>query len=219
MKTHNVQSLAPFVLLALALLMAGCAGSPPSRFYTLSSTAERQPDGVIAQTEIKHLISIGPIEIADYLDRPQIVTRTSENRVQFSEFERWGGSVKSEISRVLVENISALLGKDGVTAIPWRSTYRAVFISVPVTIYRLDAMPGGTLSFEATWGILSSDGKTVETMRDAAFTLPLSGTDYEAIVQTISSAMGKLSSDMVPAIRAALAKRPLVTSTEPPKKD
>jgi uncharacterized protein len=217
MKKYAIRSLVLFSFVTLALLVAGCASSPPSRFYTLSSSVDRPADLSAGQTEIKQLFSVGPVDIADYLDRPQIVTRTSETQVSFSEFERWGGSLKTEVNRVLVENLSALLAKEGLMAVPWRSVYRGKLVAVPITIFSLDGAPGGSLSLQARWAVLGKDTKTVEVARESTFVLPVAGTDYQSIVRAMSEALGKLSSDIAPAVRSIMAKQPPESATKPTK--
>jgi uncharacterized lipoprotein YmbA len=69
----------PAAVLSLALLLAGCATpSPPSRFYRLEGgsppPAMPQP-GVPGQT--LPLIGLGPVQLASYLDRPQMVERST----------------------------------------------------------------------------------------------------------------------------------------------
>jgi uncharacterized protein len=219
MKTHNIfRPLVSFLLLTSILLVAGCASSPPSRFYTLDSLASSGKDGLSRETAMKNVISVGPIEIADYLDRPQVVTRSSENQIQFSEFDRWGGSLKVDINRVLVENFSTLLREDGVMAIQWKSRYSGI-ISLPVTIMRFDATPGKSLVLVVHWGVLAKDGKTVESVRESIIVLPLKGAGYQDVVQAMSEALGKLSNDMVPTIRVSLAKQAPANQGKPARKE
>jgi uncharacterized lipoprotein YmbA len=215
MKKHALRCLLlPLFTLSLFFL-AGCASSPPSRFYALTPSVGGQTSPSGQQREITQLFSIGPIDIADYLDRPQIVTRTSENRLDINEFERWGGSLKADVSRVLVENLSALLAKDGLMAVSWKGSYRGMLISVPVSIYRFEAAPGGDLRLEAKWGVLAKDAKTVEVAREALIIVPVAGTDYASIVGAMSEALGRLSRDMAPAVVSVVEKRPQTPGGEP----
>jgi uncharacterized lipoprotein YmbA len=63
-------------------------------------------------------VSIAPVEVPDYLDRLQIVTRDGNNGLKLAEFDRWGGSLGENIATVLVENLSLLLGSDRVFTYP-----------------------------------------------------------------------------------------------------
>ena len=71
---------------AVGLLAAGCAQTPPSNFSTLSSLRSDDTQGSGADPE-GPTIALGPVKLPQYLDRPQIVTRSSPNRVHLAEFD------------------------------------------------------------------------------------------------------------------------------------
>ena len=106
----------------MTLLLAGCGTSPPAKFYTLTPVVAQRPQEKVVHTEKNMPVGIGPIEIPDYLDRPEIVTRAEQNQLILSEFNLWGGALKADINRVLLENISSLLAGDGIPIITWKAT-------------------------------------------------------------------------------------------------
>lgn len=61
--------------LAVALL-TGCSSSPRVIFYTLNVAATNETSAPPLNS-----VAIGPITLPDLLDRPQLVVRTSANRV------------------------------------------------------------------------------------------------------------------------------------------
>ena len=93
----------------LLMLLAGCASTEPSRFYALTPMPGSDAK-ILSQTESQDVsIGVGPVRMPDYLDRQPIVTSSSQNKITFSEFDRWAGSLKDDFSRVLSENLSILL--------------------------------------------------------------------------------------------------------------
>jgi uncharacterized protein len=48
----------------------------------------------------------------NYLDRPQIVTRAGKNELKLSEFDRWAGSLDSDVAPAIVDDVSSLLPAD-----------------------------------------------------------------------------------------------------------
>ena len=48
-------------------------------------------------------IGVGPVTVPDYLDRPQIATRSSSSSLQFSEFDRWAEPLEKNLMRVLAD--------------------------------------------------------------------------------------------------------------------
>ena len=105
MRTHRFSVQAVILLLALAVCFSACAGkSGSSQFYVLSSLP--QPGLSAAEGPV---IGVFPVSMPDYLDRPQIVTRVSENEIKLDEFSRWAEPLKDSFTRALVQNLSTIL--------------------------------------------------------------------------------------------------------------
>src|SRR5208283_2593522 len=115
MRSIRSDQRARFSLLLLLVILTGCASSQPSKFYQLNPVQNQGTSIVDVPSSHNVVIAVGPVGIPDYLDRPQIVTRSGKNELKLSEFDRWGGSLEADISRVLVENISSFLAGDGLS--------------------------------------------------------------------------------------------------------
>ena len=76
-------------LLSGILALTGCAGSESVRYYVLSAT----PAGPVGAAVRDIPVGVGPVELPEYLDRPQIVTRTSQNELNVADFDRWAESL------------------------------------------------------------------------------------------------------------------------------
>lgn len=180
------------------MIISGCAGTDPSRFYTLH--ASKSPDIVQQSLPSELFVMIGPIEIPDYLDRPQIVSRTSQNEITFSEFQRWAGSLKDDITRVLSEDLTELLSGDAISISPWEwgttSDYR-----IGVIIRRFDIRPEGNVLLNARCTIIGKDGMTQLLMWEASITEPFTEQTYDAKVSSMSRALEKLSQDIAEKIK------------------
>ncbi len=205
MRDHVLFRIAVLSIGIIAFLVAGCGSSAPSRFYTLSSLKPAGPAQMPSGENIKSIVRIGPVDIPDYLDRPQIVTRTSRNELSIAEFDRWGGSLKNDVSRVLIENISSTLAAGRVTVLPWKQ-YAPGAYRVPLTITRLDVTPGGNLYLQTQWSIIDKDGKTVTVIKESNISKPVNGTAYSVIVTAISDALADLGQEVAASIKSAIAK-------------
>lgn len=205
MRDHVFFRITIFSIGITAFLVAGCGSSAPSRFYTLSSL---KPVGTIQQPageNVRTIIRIGPVDIPDYLDRPQIVTRTSQNELAIAEFDRWGGSLRNDVNRVLIENLSSIFITDNVAVVPWKQ-YTPGAYRVPLTISRLDVTPGGNLYLKAQFSIIDKDGKTVTTIRESSIGKPVNGTGYTVVVTAISDALADLCREIAASMKSAIAK-------------
>ena len=119
MRTIRLDQRALFTLALVVMILTGCASSPSSKFYQLNPVQNKTSVTGDVSSDQSQVIAIGPVRIPDYLDRPQIVTRSGKNELKLSEFDRWAGSLESDVNRVLVEDISSLLPADRFSVVRW----------------------------------------------------------------------------------------------------
>src|SRR5690348_1596485 len=113
-RTTHIRALAA---LLPALLLTACAGSSaPTQFYTLATTIEAGAPKTPAGKKLS--IGVGPVTIADYLDRPQIIVRDSAYKVTLSTFDQWAGPLDTGLPTVLVGDLAALMPQDDVVMVP-----------------------------------------------------------------------------------------------------
>jgi uncharacterized lipoprotein YmbA len=181
---------------AVLLVVAGCSQSPPTEFYTLSSM-QLPPGG---SSTPKTVVGVGPVTLPDYLDRPQIVTRASGNRVMLADFDSWIEPIDSMFTRVLAQNLSVLLASDNVVSLPQR---RAIPLDyqVEVDVTRFDADAAGRAVLDARWRVFGEGGEgLIEEGRSAIVEPPVDAADYEAVVASMSKALAQMSSDIASVI-------------------
>ena len=192
---------AALVLGAALLALAGCAQTSPTTFYILSSLPPATDESP-ATARDKLSLGVGPVTLPAYLDRPQVVSLASANRLQLAEFHKWAEPLQDNFSRVLAENLSILLATDRVVIMPQR---RAMPIDHQITfeINRFDADLDGTVSLVARWKIFGKDGKKLLVTRKSSITeASTSGNDKEAVVAAMSRALGDFSREIAMALKA-----------------
>jgi hypothetical protein len=176
----------------IALFLTACGTSPPAKFYTLTPLPTQTQTEKVVINEKSKFIAIGPVEIPEYLDRVEIVTRAEPNQLVISEFDLWGGSIKTDISRVLVENIGSFLAGDGISVIAWKAIMAESY-RVLVIFNRFDAIAGGNLFLKAQWAVLDKEGKTFLSFKEINITKHVKGSSYNSIVAAMSDSLGDLS--------------------------
>jgi hypothetical protein len=191
----------------ILIFLSGCASTGTSRFYTLNSINSADIKEKVSLADNSIAIGIGPVEIPDYLDRPQIVTRTSRNELKLSDFNRWAGSLKSDISRVLAKNLSALLTINNVHIYPWK-LYMPVKYQIIVDITGFDGTPGGDVIFKANWTILGENGKKALLSDSSNFSEKINGQGYNALVAAESRVLERLSRDIAAAVKSLSQELP-----------
>ena len=99
-------------VLALALLAAGCA--TPKSYYVLTAEGSAPAGGGTA-------IGVGPVSLAGYLDRTNLVFQEGGNRMSVAESHRWAGDLEENIARVTATNVGRRLGTGNIRTYPWGS--------------------------------------------------------------------------------------------------
>ncbi len=196
-----------YIIAAFVATLTGCFSSTPSsRFYQLSSLENETKAAQNVSREHSVTVSIGPLQLPDYLKGPQIVTRSGRNELKFSEFDRWAGALESDVVRVLVENISALLPAEQFSVLRWSpysesrapSTYR-----VEVLVDRFEGALGGSVSLRAQWSLYDKD-KGHLLKKESVINEHANDSSYGALVDAMSRALEKMSREITGGITSAV---------------
>lgn len=192
-------NLTPFIsffswILGLVLLN-GCVGgsSPPTHYFILTAQANNQQPIKLSQNRI---LLLEPVEIPNYLSRTQIVTRSGENRLHLAPFSQWGDTLRENISRVMIENLTILLNTDHIqlstTPLRQQATLR-----IHIQISRFEADTNGSVTLIARWRI--SDGKTGENKlsHQSKHSIgPVDSSNPEITVASMSTLLAQLSQEI-----------------------
>jgi len=201
MKKINFRSCLRVGVVCLAFGLSGCVSipnSPTPRFYALSAISGTQvsktiniPAGVI--------ISIGPVKIPEYQDRPQIVTKDKEGMLKFDEFNRWGESLDHGVTRLIREDLSVLLPKAKLIVYP-SNPLVAVKYQVALEVIDLDSELDGDMSFVVQWTVIDVQNSKVVMMKRSEFRTAISPQNYFGLANTLSKACASLSSQIAEAL-------------------
>ncbi len=180
------------LLLLIPALLTGCLGTTtrPSAFYVLDPYPGTPVQSGSATLPLS--IGLGPLSLPEIYDRPQIVTRNEANRISLAEFDRWGGDLQKDLSRVLAHNLMTRLGTDSIVPWPWPSRYEPE-LQVTVRFFRFDGVLDHSADLEGIWRILDA-GKGCELYASRfSITEPAEAAGYPALVSAMSRALAGLS--------------------------
>ncbi len=191
----------PLLSLLSVLMLAGCFGgaTKPSSFYVLSVTET----GALPGAADRNLaLGLGPVALPTMVDRPQMVTRPDANRLELSEFHRWGSDLNRDLTAVMAQNLMNLLATDHVPLHPWR-TLRKPELEVAIRFFRLDGTLGGSAQIHGVWSI--TDSKAACELKSSRFQIeePAAGQDHGALVAAMSKGIGRLSREIATAALSA----------------
>src|SRR5579872_3949683 len=199
------------------ILLAGCSiasvlepRKDPSQFFVLTpidSAARGVPitySGGTAHTEIT--IGLGPVKFPAYLAREEIVTRSSPNKVDLSDINRWAEPLDKNFVTVLGQNLTVLLGAQ-VKTFPW---YRPANLDyqIALDIARFDTDSKGTAEIVGRWEI--EDPDTGDVLNSGEINIVDTAQSGETNAATLSRAVGDLGTQLADAIRATKHPAPHV---------
>ncbi|WP_026841852.1 PqiC family protein [Citrifermentans bremense] len=187
------------ISLALVMSVTACSRSPRSSFYTLVPQAAPPALSPAAPS-----VSVGPVTIPELVDRPQIVVRVAENRVEVLESHRWAEPLKSEIPRLMAQDLGRMLGSSRVSSYGQSAGADATY-RVLVDIVRLEAVPGDTATVQALWTVRRGNARI---KGESLVREKVSAPSYDQLISACSRALAGVSSDIAKAIRADAAALP-----------
>lgn len=189
-------------LLPAACLFGGRGGAPAARFYKLESLRELDTGWKERATLAEISIAVGPVWLAEYLDRPQILTAEAANELSVNEFERWAEPLKSGITRVIIDNLALLLNTNRVAAATSPAFPKADY-QVAIDISRFDGSPGSQVRLQSRWRIIRSGSNLLQAGHEAVLEEPWPGADFSSLVKAQSRLLGRLSREIAQAIEGA----------------
>jgi len=191
----------PKVLVVACVLAGACSILGPipdrSRFFTLPPPANA--DRGEAQGGAT-LYGLGPIVLASYLDRNQVVTRVSETEVAYSQWDRWAEPLGANVSSVLRQSIAGELGTDDIVLFPWLGSTRVDY-QILVQLLRFESDATGEAHLQSAWSIkdLRRDRRLVA--RETALTRPGRPGDTAASTVALSAMLNDLGHEIATALR------------------
>lgn len=192
----------------LALVSAGACSlkseTAPSRFYMLRSLPT-DASSPATQDAGGPVLVLGPVRIAAYLDRPQIMTKGSGSEVKLSEFERWAEPLKDNVKAVLASNLSVLVPTERISFYPARLP-PDVDLRIAVEVLRFDGSLGGEAVLEARWSLFGSDAEEPILTKRSRFEQATGGPGYEAFVEALNRTVEALSREVAQEVRRAVGR-------------
>ena len=189
-----------WAFLLLVFFLAACSSTPPVAYYTLNTLPEMQQEIPAAVMDDTIAIGVGPVEFPKFLDRPQIVTRKSQNQIEVSEFHRWAGSFPGDFSRVLAKNISILLPTDRVAVYPWGEQFSPTY-QIKLEVEQFDGQLGEGVVLDVTWVVTDQEATNKLVVRKSRIEEAALDETYEALVEAKSNGLATLSRTIVEELR------------------
>lgn len=186
-------------LLLILFLAVGCAKGPPPNFYLLDAGAPTHMPGFEAGTAV----GVGPVAMAPHLDRNQIVSRETANKLKVSERSQWAEPLQAGFTRVLLVNLGLELDSNRIYELPSRQR-RPLDYQVAIDVLRFDGTLGGNVILGARWQLMSGNGRQVLASKVSRIDQTVTGATYDDFVSAQGRAVVALSQEIAAAIKLQL---------------
>ncbi|MCU0781780.1 MAG: PqiC family protein [Akkermansiaceae bacterium] len=173
-------------IFVVAILLSCCAGQ--RSFYLLSADGPLPSAGGMG-------IGVGPVVLAEYLDRPNLVLQDAPHRLAVAEDHRWAGSLEASIARVTAANLGRRLGTGNVRVYPWTGD-DGIARQVSLDIRQFHGGADGFAVLEAGWRVYQlPEGRLVASR---AFTAreELRADGYDELVAAQSRLLSRLAAEI-----------------------
>ncbi|AXO86830.1 membrane integrity-associated transporter subunit PqiC [Pseudomonas parafulva] len=200
----------PFALLMTGLLgLGGCTMHQPVALYQLDSGDPGQPTQAAGMAVV-----LGPVSVADYLQRETFLQRQPDGSLTAATDGRWAGSLSSDIDQLLVRQLAWRLDSQRVVLAPASTGFRPD-VQVLLSITRLDSGSSQPAILDAQWRVLDRRGHVrdnrivhLEQQHEGseASQVQAQGQLLQRLVEQLSSAVKPLANQ--PALAEEAPKKP-----------
>jgi uncharacterized lipoprotein YmbA len=176
----------------LAASLAGCAGGSRS-FYLLTADGPAPAGGGLA-------LGVGPVALAEYIDRPNLVLQDGPNRLAVAEDHRWAGALDASVARVMAADLGRRLGTGNVRTYPWQRD-EDISRQVTLDLRQFHAGADGHAVLEAGWRVYQLPARRLVASRTFVAREQLAADGYQAMVAAQSKLLARLADEIAAAMR------------------
>ena len=178
----------PRLLLLVALvLLAGCAAGSKS-FYVLTADGPAPAGGGVG-------LGVGPVTLAEYIDRSNLVMAENPNQLAVAENHRWAGDLSAAVARVTAANLGRRLHTGNVRTYPWNNDGEIRY-QITLDIRQLHGGADGHAVIEAGWRAYALPERKLKASRTFVDREALAADGYQALVAAQSRLLSRLAADI-----------------------
>lgn len=185
----------------LALLtLAGCASSPPTRFFALDPVSA----GSSAATgDTGAPVRVAAVHIPPALDRDSMVRGESDNQLEISSQDRWAGDIGEMIRRVLTQDLAQRLPSGTVIAPESPAPAGARGLVIDILTFQPQA---GEVVLDADWTLVQGTQANPVLRRSVHLTLSATPS-AQGEAEAMSALLGQLADGIAAQMGGAPAER------------
>ncbi len=178
------------LLACLTLSLLSCASYQQTTYYLLTTI---EPESVTPTLEIKSnstlmRVLVKNIKFPDYLNRPQMVLREGNYKLELSEYHRWAEPLKDDFTRVFIKNLNARVipniasdfaGLEGV-----KPSHQ-----LSIEVLRMDVNTNNQAILKTRWSLSTEKNNGLIKNKKGEFSIPINNKSHESAVEAQSKAI------------------------------
>lgn len=171
----------------VALLAAGCGGVA-DQYYLLTASGPAPTGGGMG-------IGVGPVVVAEYLDRSNLVFQTGTQRLEVADGHYWAGDLRKSVASAMASNLGRELKTGNVRTYPWERDDELRY-QVTLDIRQFHGTADGYALLEASWRVYSLPGGRLVSSRSGTFREPQNRDGFEELAAAQSRALQQMAREI-----------------------
>ncbi len=199
-RIRNILYAASFT--GMVILLAACAG-PDRRAFSILDTIPPDASAAAMHGGKNVVVAVGPVDVPGYIDRGAAIVETTIDISNVSSPDQRAYVLKTEIPRVLTENLGVLFAPGGIAVVPYRhggvSDFRVV---IDLSVFDLGEFD--TVETKARWALYGKGKDAPVLVRDISFSTPVEHRDNAGVRTAMSKALAEMSRSIALAAQTAI---------------
>ena len=185
-------SLASALVVLSSVFLAGCGGRA-NEYYLLTPAGPAPRGGGVG-------IGVGPVTVAEYLARTNLIFQTGGQRLEVAENHHWAGDLNKSIASVMASNLGRELRTGNVRTYPWDRDDELRY-QVVIDVRQLHGTPDGGALLEASWRVYALPGSQLLLSRSSTLREVLSQDGFEALAAAESRLFMRLAREIASSLK------------------
>ena len=181
------------LVLGTAMVLAGCASSPPTHFYTVDAMSPSAPAAYAGPP-----VRVDQVKIPSVLDRPEIVSEYAAGQLKVDDFNHWGAPLGQLLRTSLAADLAARVPVPAV--IPAEGPKPTGTIGLSIDILTVGTGADG-MAMDVVWTetrpAADAAGKPTIVAHSARLSAPEAAVTPSGYAAGLSRMMGELADRMV----------------------
>lgn len=182
----------PIAISILCLLLAAC-GAGPKSYYVLTADGPAPSGGGSG-------IGVGPVMVAEYIDRPNLVLQEQPNQLAVASDHRWAGALDASIARVTATNLGRRTGTGNIHVYPWPRD-EGLRYQVTLDVRQFHGGADGHAVLEVGWRVYALPERRLVASRTFTGREELERDGYQPLVAAQSRLLSRMADDIAASLR------------------